>query len=272
MECPAQMEAHLTELERLIDHTKAVRLHIRGDGALALVGDDQIAAKLHALAAGIEGKRPHLLRYRLQGHPGGDGAIAADGPIVLVRVRRSDAPAGLLVERLIVVQPYASDLEQCRGDLGEAAAEDELAHALAALPEVHHLQESAIVRTALLHGQRLGIERDGQSRDFLAIVRELRGVEYVLELDEAIAAERFHLLARHGIVPRKVDLHCCLSVPGPSCTTTRPWGGTSRLNLPSRTPIRSGAAGRAAWRSARTCAWLGYAGRPIALNARMTLP
>src|SRR5215469_6592733 len=97
MERPTSVEAHLTEIERLLDQPDSQRLHVGADVLFTLVGDLDVAGPLRAMAAGVEGERPHRQGHRLKRYPHRHGAVAAEGPVVLVAMRGRDASVGFLV-------------------------------------------------------------------------------------------------------------------------------------------------------------------------------
>jgi hypothetical protein len=100
-----------------------------------------------------------------------------------------------------VVQPHAAHLQQLGRDARQPPAHHEAAHLRASLPQVHHLQEGAVVGAAFFQRAALGVEVDRQPRDVRAVLRQRGGRQHLLELDEAIAAE-------------EVDLRCIQRVRG----------------------------------------------------------
>ena len=113
VERPAEVVADLAERERLSD----VREVLLGQGLLraprsdsSLIARSRPYAKRWLPAANASG--PISIGRLLQRDPDRHAAVGRQRPVVLVGVPRRDAAAGLLVERLVVVQPDAVDAEQ----------------------------------------------------------------------------------------------------------------------------------------------------------------
>ena len=108
------------------------------------------------------------------------------------------APAGLLVERLVVPEPHGLDTEQLGRRPSERLVEGERADLREVLPEVHALQERLLVPALLL-------ERDGVARgpvphglrDERAVVIELVNREQPGDDDVALLPKLLHELGRH---------------------------------------------------------------------------
>ena len=79
------------------------------------------------------------------------------------------APAGLLEERLVVVEPHPVDAEQPGGDVGEPLGPDEAGDVLVVPPEVHHLQERHPIAVALVERTGLGAEPGDRRGDGVAV-------------------------------------------------------------------------------------------------------
>ena len=72
-----------------------------------------------SMAAGGEGHRADLRIEVGERHPHRDGVLGVERPIELVLMPRGVTAAGLLEQRLIVIQPNAVDAEQVGRRLGE---------------------------------------------------------------------------------------------------------------------------------------------------------
>ena len=120
----------------------------------------------------------HIVRHR----------DAVERPVHRVLVPRGVAAAGLLEQRLVVVEPHPRDAEQPRRHVGESGRHDEARHALVVAPEVHHLQERHPVAVALGERPGLGAEPLDRRGDGPAVGRRLVRRPPPREPDEAVRA------------------------------------------------------------------------------------
>ena len=173
--------------------------HVLGNACFAFIADAKIASERDALATGIETQRPHFQWHCLQRNPRGNGAVAGQRPVVLVRVGRCNAAARFLVEALVVVKAHSTHLQQFRRDARQPLPHHKTCHQRTLLPQVHHLQERAVVGAALLQWAALGVQLDGQPRYLAPVVSQRGRRQDLLQLDATIAAKRLDLFRKQGV-------------------------------------------------------------------------
>ncbi len=109
--------------------------------------------------------------------------------MVLVRVRR--APAGFLVQRLVVPQPHAVDTEQLGRGLPERGVERQRPDRGVVLPQVDALVERLRVRAAFLEWRRIALARRHRVGHQRFVEVELGFGQQPVDDDEAVASEPF---------------------------------------------------------------------------------
>jgi len=117
---------------------------------LGCIADHFVAEVSHAMRAVSEDHATDLAGDVDEGHPHGDGAVGVERPIHLILMPWGETPAGLLVQRLIVIQPDTVDVEQLGGDTGEASAENESPREFVVPNDSTSLHERPSVGVALL--------------------------------------------------------------------------------------------------------------------------
>ena len=190
------MKAAVAALHRSHDRLHGAPLGVRLEQLADARRDGDVPLELGRLVrAGQVAHAAVRLGRIVQGDPDADRVAAVERPVRVVQVPRGGIGPRELLERLVVPDPHAGDTGEPGHDLPELGAEEDALHRVVELPEVHALQEGALVV--------VGVEA-------LRVVRRPVGLAELRVPGDAVAPhgrnrsgdlfeERIHFLLRHEV-------------------------------------------------------------------------